>query len=146
MVMPEAKKVELETAPSITGNGAQIAVPDRARQLRRFLDEAQEQAVALTTSRIADLAWQAWCSIVANTHELMPVPFAGIGPDGAILFTWDNNENHLELEIFADAPAEFFYRNRRTNEAWECEYVIGGEIPREAIKKISLFLANPNQP
>lgn len=66
-------------------------------------------------------------------------PNVGVGPDGEVMFTWDSPEHHLELEIFSEGTGEFFYLNRKTDEAEEWECIIGGAIPEEVIKKLKLF-------
>lgn len=51
-----------------------------------------------------------------------PIPCACTGPDGQILYSWDKDEHHLELEIIPkewELPQEeFFYRNRNTKHYW----------------------------
>jgi uncharacterized protein YfaP (DUF2135 family) len=56
----------------------------------------------------------------ANALELFGprIPAMCTGPDGRVMLSWDNEEHHLELELFADQPAEIFYRNRKTEEMW----------------------------
>src|SRR5438034_355379 len=46
-----------------------------------------------------------------RTQKTVLVPDARPGPNGELLYSWDRDEHHLELEIFLDAPAEFFYEN-----------------------------------
>lgn len=46
------------------------------------------------------------------------IPAMCTGPDGQVMLSWDDEEHHLELELFTDKPAEIFYRNRKTNEIW----------------------------
>jgi hypothetical protein len=92
------------------------------------------------TPQMAGLAWEAWNKLSVATENALPVPDAGPGPDGEILYTWDRGEHHFELEILPADPAEFFYRNRNSGELWECEYVIGQPIPEAALAKAQLFL------
>lgn len=66
-------------------------------------------------------------------------PNVGVGPDGEVMLTWDSPEHHLELEIFPEGTGEFFYLNRKTDEAEEWEYTIGWAIPEEVIEKLKLF-------
>ncbi len=62
-------------------------------------------------------AWKHLCEIY-----LMPVPSACTGPDGRLLFCWDKENHHLELEFIPNQAAEFFYRDRNSEEMWSEDY------------------------
>ena len=49
---------------------------------------------------------------------MIALPSMGFGPDGKLMFCWDRDEHHLELEIEPGQLPEIFYRNRETDEYW----------------------------
>ena len=89
---------------------------EREAKLCSYLERVAGQEIV--SRRIADSAWKAWEKLAAAVANL-PVPDAGPGPDGSLLFAWDKDENHLELEFQSDEQPSFFYANRQTGEAWE---------------------------
>lgn len=110
----------------------------RVQGLIDYLD--QITADSQVTPQLARLAWDAWNSLSAATGNSLPVPDACPGSEGELLYTWDRDEHHLELEIFPAAPAEFFYRNRQTGDLWECEHVIGQPLPSEALARLQVLI------
>lgn len=80
------------------------------------MDEEQRLRAYLERHN-AMFAWQAW----EDVRAILPMPNAGIGPDGdVLLYTWDKNEHHYEIEVFANGDIEYFYFNRQTSESSEC--------------------------
>src|SRR5205809_6924017 len=71
---------------------------------------------------------EAWGRLAAAAKGL-PAPDATPGPDGQVLYTWDRDRHHLELEILPAGPAEFFYRDRRSGGLWECEFELSEAVP-----------------
>jgi hypothetical protein len=53
----------------------------------------------LVAPRLARLAWEAWASLSNSMRNTLLVPDACPGPNGELLYTWDRNSDHLELEI-----------------------------------------------
>src|SRR5438093_1546188 len=92
----------------------------------------------LVTPQLARLAWQAWSSLSDCMSNALLVPDACPGPSGELLYTWDRDGHHLELEIFPDTPAEFFYENDSSGEVWEAAFVIGESVPPGALDKLRL--------
>jgi hypothetical protein len=125
---------EISTVPS----------PSEYRLLRRvqglvdYLNQCVDQE--LITARVARLAWTAWTALSDSTGNALLVPDASPGPDGQLLYTWDRDEHHLELEVFADAPAEFFYENEASGEAGEATLDIGEPVPAEMLSRLRLFV------
>jgi hypothetical protein len=101
------------------------------------VSRGESPAISVQTARIAR---EAWLAIRQATDFEMPIPAACTGPDGQMFYSWDKAKHHLELEIFPDMPAEFFYRNRQSNELWGEEYVIGEPLPSDAVAKFKYFL------
>ena len=85
------------------------------------------------------LAWKAWNDLKAASGNLLPVPDASPGPDDQVLYTWNNGEHYLELEVFPEGSAEFFYRNRESGQLWEYEYTVGAVLPQDVNDKLALF-------
>lgn len=82
--------------------------------------------LALPVSRYA---LQAWRDLTAN-YKNVPIPNVGIGPDDdMIMFTWDNDTHHLELEVWQDGHGEWFYLNLVTDAMGEADYAIGSALP-----------------
>jgi len=81
-----------------------------------------------------------WLRLRQAAGSRLPVPDASPGPDGSLLYTWDQDGHHLELELFPDAPAEFFYTDRASGAVWEQDWVIGAPLPEETTGKLRLFM------
>ena len=56
-----------------------------------------------------------------------------------MFYSWDSGRHHLELEIIPGQPAEFFYRDRETEQFWGEDYTIGDRLPTRVVEKLSLF-------
>jgi hypothetical protein len=106
---------------------------------QEFLNRVSTGDDATITPETAVLASKAWNQICIASGGKMPVPAACTGSDGQMLYSWDRDRHHLELEIIPGNPAEFFYRDRHTKELWGENYNIGDPIPVEAIEKFRLF-------
>jgi hypothetical protein len=106
----------------------------------KYLDEVSTGDHPLITPETASLAVKAWGLIWAASGGKMPVPAACTGPDGQMLYAWDQGRHHLELEIIPLKPAEFFYKDRQTRELWGEDYTIGDPIPAEAVEKFRFFM------
>ncbi len=94
----------------------------------------------LVPQRLARMAWEAWTTLSASLENLLPVPDACPGPDGQLLYSWERDGHYLELEIFPDRPAEFFYENLASGEVWEAEYTVGEPPVPEAVARLRLFV------
>ena len=94
----------------------------------------------LVTPRVARLAWEAWSALSNSVGNALLVPDVCPGPDGELLYTWDQGEHYLELEIFPAAPAELFYENDATGAVWESIFSIGEMVPAEVLEKLRLFV------
>jgi GNAT superfamily N-acetyltransferase len=105
--------------------------------LRQVSTEGNPPPIAPLTAQMAEIAWQ---EILKASAYMMAVPSACTGPDGEIFYSWDSGRHHLELEIIPAKPAEFFYRDRETEQVWGDDYIIGEPLPPEAVKKLNLFL------
>jgi hypothetical protein len=108
------------------------------QRLRSYLRAVSESGEI--SEETARLAWKGWTQLWLALPYALPVPDACPGPDGQLLYTWDQDEHHFELEIFPNGSGEFFYRNRTTGKLWGVDYVIGEQVPQEAIDKLKLFL------
>jgi hypothetical protein len=111
------------------------------RYLRR-ISEGDENT-RFISSGMANMAWEAWLLLSEATDERLSVPTASPGPDGELLFHWRSGQRYLELEIFEERPAEFFYNDEGTDELFGCEYVIGQTIPSEIKERLVHFTGIP---
>jgi hypothetical protein len=110
---------------------------ERTQKLQHYLESlVQTKEVARTTASITSRIWIKLLGALSNN---LSVPDAGAGPDGEILFTWNKDDHHFELEIFPDNHGEFFYLNYRTDEMWEHEYKIEDSVPDEVKTTLKLF-------
>lgn len=106
-----------------------------------YLDQISQGNDLVVNTTTANLARSVWMEILCVSNNRMPVPAACTGPDGQILYAWDKGRHHLEVEIFADQPAEFFYRDSDTGELWGEDHAItGGPLPSEVAEKLELFI------
>src|SRR6266849_3437066 len=117
---------------------SELSLLRRVQGLVDYLYQIVDQE--LITPRVARLAWNAWTAMSNSTGNALLVPDACPGPDGELLYTWDRGEHHLELEVFADTPAEFFYENDLSGEVSEATLVIGEPVPAEVLEKLRLFV------
>ena len=90
------------------------------------------------TKSTANIAWDAWRRLYDFIEKRLPVPVAGPGPDGQLLYVRDKGIHHFEMEIFPDNHAEFFYLNRETDGTWELDYIIGNSLNDEIKKWLGL--------
>lgn len=75
---------------------------------------------------------------IASDHRL-PAPASCSGPDGVMFYSWDRGRYHLEIEILPDDTAEFFYRDRETEEFWGVDIAVGDPIPTKVVEILGLF-------
>ena len=107
-------------------------------RLKSYLAQAVREYGA--SQEVSRLAWHAWIQMDRVMHNQLSVPNAFTAMGGQILYTWDKGPHHFELEIFPDAPSEFFYLNRETDEDWDCIYNVDAPITGALIEKLSLFI------
>ena len=87
----------------------------------------------------ASFAWKAWQDLSLLMSNNLTVPDTGAGPNGEILFSWNREDDHFELEIFPSGKGEFFYLNHRTNEFQENEYTLSKPLPQDIRNILNLF-------
>jgi hypothetical protein len=125
---------EIATVPP----ASEYSLLRRVQGLVDYLNQMVDQE--LITPRVARLAWNAWTALSNSAGNALLVPDACPGPDGELLYTWDRGEHHLELEIFAESPAEFFYENDASGEVGEAAFVVGESVPAEVVPRLRLFV------
>ena len=125
---------EISTVPP----ASEFRLLRRVQGLVDYLNQCVDQE--LLTPHVARLAWNAWTALSNSTGNALLVPDACPGPDGELLYTWDRGEHHLELEIFADTPAELFYENELSGEIGEATLVIGEPVAAEVLNRLRLFV------
>jgi len=144
---PNASKMRLEgyqargLVQKLFGNiPSQTFFPKRdpAAPLKSYLDQAVREYGA--TEQVSQLAWRAWVLMNRAMSNQLSVPNAHTAIGGQILYTWDRGAHHFELEIFPDAPSEFFYLNRETDEDWDYIYNVGDQMADALVEKLSLFI------
>ena len=68
----------------------------RWQKLNHYLGAARR--AGSISSQTANFAWAAWKHLSAETGHALSVPDAATGPNGELLYTWDEGIHHLELE------------------------------------------------
>jgi hypothetical protein len=117
-----------------------VAIRELVKQHFAYLREVSIGSEPLITRSTASIAVRAWLDVSDATGNALPVPAACTGPDGQMMYTWDKERHHLELEITADGAGEFFYRNRETSELWGEEYRPGTPLAHDVVTKLKLFI------
>lgn len=82
---------------------------------------------------------QLFAALSAAFGHRLPPAAACSGPDGVMFYSWDRGRYHLEVEILPDNTAEFFYRDRETEEFWGVDITIGDPIPAEIVEALGHF-------
>jgi hypothetical protein len=118
--------------------GQQIA---REQRLYHYLADIRDrEEISASTADAASKMWQVLKQMPpAGTGKALPVPDASPGPDGELLYVWNKDEHHFELEFIPGAPMEFFYRNRNTGAIWGTVYSQGEDLPEEVIDRWSIL-------
>ncbi len=134
-IQDHSRKI-LEAQAETTSERSRIA------DLKRYLGQvsSHEEEEPLISESTAALSLKAWSEIWSVSGRRLPVPDACPGPEGQLLYTWDREEHHLELEIFPDGRGELFYRNRKSGELWDLEYMVEDFIPAVIFGKLRLFM------
>lgn len=96
------------------------------------------------TEATATAALRVWSVLNATLSGRLIVPNAGATPDGHLLFSWDRDHHHLEVEVSPDGVGEFFYLNYETDATWEYDYILGRHLPSEVADKLRLFAEGDN--
>ena len=122
---------------SLQENGTDDAPLARIQRLAYYLGTVSNAGdISHEAATTALIVWNE----ISKTLRALPVPDAAPGPEGQLLYTWNRGEHHLELEIFPEAPAEFFYYNRASEETWQEDYRVGEPLSEAALARLSLFL------
>ncbi len=106
--------------------------------LRQFLDYCVRAGLILPDT--LEAAWSVLLMMRLAVGTRLPIPLAACGPDKRLMFYWDTDEHHFELELAPFEVAEFFYRNRKTEELWGDDYRHGRPLPDAAIAALKLFI------
>lgn len=110
------------------------------KHVKYLVEVSTKGDTPLISRQTASRAKEAWMAILEATDYRMPVPAACTGPGGEMFYSWDRGRHHLELEIIPGGPAEFFYRDRETEDLWGEDYEVGTTLAPPMIEKLNLFL------
>ena len=106
-------------------------------KLRCYLDGIRQRG--LISEVIADRARTVWQRLDLATAHRVPAPDVGPGPNGEVLFVWDTEEHHFEIELSPRETTYLFYRNRKTGSVWGDDWAEDASIPEEALRRLSAF-------
>ncbi|AGA28301.1 hypothetical protein [Singulisphaera acidiphila] len=115
----------------------EIGPGPRLQEHRKYLQKLERDGEIST--ELENTAWRILLDLLDAAGSSLAIPDACPGSDGQLLYTWDQAEHHLELEMFPDRHVEFFYRNRRTGGLWEHEQDVTDGLPLDTIAKLRLF-------
>jgi hypothetical protein len=110
----------------------------KVTELNKYLSSTVQEN--MLTQQTAELALQVWRDLELSFGERIQVPDAGIMPDLGVLYSWNNDEHHFEIEISESQQATLFYLNYHTDEMWEMPYIIGSTLPKEVSLGLKAFL------
>ena len=120
---------------------ATVVLAERTDEHFAYLDECVRNGlISEETKSQARLAW----IMIEGCGDRIPVPAAVTGPDGEMFYSWNRGPHHLELEIIPGQPAEWFYRNRETEEYAGDDWTVGEIFPKGWFHKVRLFQADAN--
>lgn len=141
----QLRKIQDDVRKSYEARAETTSQDSRIAGLRRYLAQVSsyEEEAPLISEATAASSLAAWKALWSASGKRLSVPDACPGPDGQLLYTWDREEHHLELEIFPSGRGEFFYRNRKSGELWDwdLEYIVEDFIPPvTALSKLLLFM------
>lgn len=97
-------------------------------------------ATGLIDDEVLVKAFKSWYQIGHLSNWIMPVPLGCTGPDGSLMYCWNKDEHHLELEFFPGKSSEWFYRNRATEQLMDfTDFEIGNPVPPKLLETMKLF-------
>lgn len=115
-----------------------------ARRQQKRLDDsfmnAQNRGIAppellALAHRVADFA-------NSRCPGVIQPPFLTVATEGNVILFWDNNIEHLEVEITKEQVLEFFAMNHKTGETWAEDIEVPNEkvfIPETFMQKMLQF-------
>ena len=104
--------------------------------LKRMVDES------VIDRKLANLARIVWYATWVETGGVLPVPAAAARPGGPVEYHWEAGPHQLSVEILADKPCHWFYRNKSTGAIWGAESPITDGVPERFVSYLQRFLAS----
>lgn len=89
----------------------EIGPGPRLQEHRKYLQKLERDGEIST--ELENTAWRILLDLLDAAGSSLAIPDACPGSDGQLLYTWDQAEHHLELEMFLIGTSSL-YRNRRT--------------------------------
>ena len=94
---------------------------------------ADEQVI---DTKLANVARMVWYALWVETGGALPVPAAAACPGGPVEYHWEFGPHQLSVEIPADEPCHWFYRNTATGGTWGTESPIINGIPPQWLASV----------
>ena len=104
-------QITVPLMPRLTERNRAIA------DLRRYVDMCEEGG--FISARVRDAIWYTWQRLNSAVKDNLEVPDACPGSNGEILLTWDQGNDHFEVEIGPSTEVEFFYQNTKLGDSWD---------------------------
>lgn len=106
---------------------------DRLSKLHAFLSE--KLLSGLISEETRSLAWESCMALREKTGAR--VPNVGIGFDRGVLFFWNEEYRHLELEFIPGKGRYFFFLENGADRAWCNEWI--DDLPEPAVECLKMF-------
>jgi hypothetical protein len=89
---------------------------------------------------LANVARTVWYATWVETGGDLPVPAAAAFPGGPVEYHWEFGPHQLSIEIPADEPCHWFYRNKATGGTWGVEAPIIDGVPPQFLAYLQRLL------
>jgi hypothetical protein len=124
------------TSASSSGSVTHWLVHARAVGLHQYLTKiARAGLISQETREQAIKVLNRLSEILSGS---LSIPDACPGPNGHLLYTWDKNAHHLEVEFVPERRATLFYMNRSSGNVFELE-IDEFDIPRSVLSTLRFF-------
>jgi len=100
-------------------------IPDRERIAEHIAYLQRMATDGVVPSSLANKARLVWWVARASAGGPLPIPAAAAFPGGPFEYHWSVGPHRVSVEIPADGPCHWFYRDTTTEEIW------GADLPSD---------------
>lgn len=90
--------------------------------------------------RLGELARAVWDAVSSEFGGRLPVPAAAAFPGGPVEYHWEFGPHQLTIEVPANEPCHWFYRNKATGGTWGIEAPITDGVPPQFLAYLQHLL------
>lgn len=117
----QAARPTLEVPPALAGT---VTAPAALRFSEAYVARlASAQAPERISASTANSATRFLQAVYAQLPTLPP-PTIGLGDDGMVGMTWQDDAHHINVEVFPDGHLELFHEDLRSGEVWHRDNVV----------------------